>query len=180
MLYRNYFLLLMIGGLLASKSMSAQNATATIDLTKLITPNPKLLLGITYDCRSSLTLTNYGQVGYHNTDGTWIAGIDAVFKDFPMSGLRYPANGIMQGFQWKKSVGAVSKRTPVKLFTNQNNPAQVMEFGFDEFMAMTAARGVNPADVQIMVPIYDSATVNLTATQRTGAIPYVVRLTHEQ
>ncbi len=152
-----------------------QTATATIDTNTIVMPNPKLLLGITYDCRSSLSDPVSGLTGYHNTNGSFIAGIDSIFNDFPMSTLRYPANGIMQGFEWKKSIGPINLRVPQQIFASPSTPAQVMEFGFDEFMAMTAARGVSPKDIQIMVPIYDSADVTLTPTQAKAAIANVAQ-----
>ena len=136
--------------------------------------NAKLLLGITYDCRSSLTLSGYGQVGYHNTNGTFIPAIAAVFDSFPMSTLRYPGNGISNGFRWQQSIGPIATRPLVNIIGGAN-PAQKIEFGFDEFMSMTAARGVAPKDVQIMVPIYDSADVTLTATQSMAKIPNVIQ-----
>lgn len=153
----------------------SQTATTTVNTTTTVMPNPKLLLGITYDCRSSLSLNGYGLAGYHNTDGTFRSGIDSIFNDFPMSTLRYPANGIMQGFEWKKSVGNIATRQPQQIFAQSLNPAQVMEFGFDEFMAMSAARGTDPKDVQIMVPIYDSADVTLTPGQITASLPNVLQ-----
>ncbi|MES2590868.1 MAG: T9SS type A sorting domain-containing protein [Bacteroidota bacterium] len=153
----------------------SQIATTSINVSTTVMANPKLLLGITYDCRSSLTGTT-GSIGYHNTDGTFISSIDSIFNDFPMAGLRYPANGIMQGFEWKKSIGPISNRIPQQLFSSQSMPAQVLNFGFDEFMGMTAARGVDPKNVQIMVPIYDSADGSLTSSvQINAAIPNVVQ-----
>ncbi|MFN0187322.1 MAG: hypothetical protein ACKVQV_01325, partial [Bacteroidia bacterium] len=150
-------------------------ATTTVDINNVVMTNPKLLFGITYDCRSSLTVSNYGLAGYHNTNGSWNSNIDSIFNDFPMSTLRYPANGIMQGFNWKKSIGPIPLRVPQKIFAQQSTPAQVFEFGFDEFMAMTESRGVNGSDVQIMVPIYDSAVVWSMPAQTQAAVPYVAQ-----
>jgi alpha-L-arabinofuranosidase len=149
----------------------SQTATTTVDTTSTLMPNPKLLLGITYDCRSSLSDNSGNNLGFHNTDGTFNPLVDAVFNNFPMTTLRYPANGIMQGFEWKKSIGPIGSRTPQQIFS-QPYPAQVLEFGFDEFMAMTAARGVLPKDVQIMLPIYDTAITYSQPTQNKAAIPY--------
>ncbi len=160
--------------LLSFNSLVSQTATTSIDVNTAVMPNPKLLLGITYDCRSSMSISGYGLAGYHNTNATSISGIDSVFHDFPLSTLRYPANGIAGGFQWKKSIGAVNTRPGVKLFGG-STPAQKMEFGFDEFMQMTTSRGVDPKDIQIMVPIYDSTDANLTATQTTAAIPNMIQ-----
>lgn len=156
-------------------SVKGQNAISTVDLNTLIMPNPKLLLGITYDCRSSLVDQSNINLGYHNTNGTFIPEIDAVFGDFPMSTLRYPANGIMQGFEWKKSIGSINTRIPQQIFAQPSIPAQVMEFGFDEFMAMTASRGVHPKEVQIMVPIYDETDNSLTATQLKAAVTDMIQ-----
>ena len=110
-------------------------------------------------------------MGYHNTNATFNPAVDAVFANFPMATLRYPANGILQGFEWKKSIGPISSRIPQQVFSQSQIPAQIMEFGFDEFMAMTAARGVDPKDVQIMVPIYDSAIVYNQQMQTDASIP---------
>lgn len=150
----------------------SQMATTTVNTQSVIMNNPKLLLGITYDCRSSLSSQN-GLLGYHTTKGTFIPGIDSLFKDFPMSTLRYPANGIMVGFDWKKSIGPIQSRIPQQILGPISTTPQVLEFGFDEFMAMTAARGVHPRDVQIMVPIYDKSTPNLTSLQQLGALANV-------
>lgn len=162
---------------------NAQTATSTIDINTPVMSNPKLLLGITYDCRSSLSNPTHpvaSLIGYHNTDGTFIPELDAVFHDFPMSTLRYPGNGIAYGFEWKNSIGNIANRTPQNVFANLNPTpfvhAQTMEFGFDEFMAMTAARGVDPSDIQIMVPIYDVTDPTLISSEQTdAAIPNMIQ-----
>ncbi|MBK9246608.1 MAG: hypothetical protein IPM69_00470 [Ignavibacteria bacterium] len=165
--------ILLIALFLSLPSLSySQIATTTVNTQSVIMNNPKLLLGITYDCRSSLSSPN-GLLGYHTTKGTFIPGIDSLFKDFPMSTLRYPANGITVGFDWKKSIGPIQSRIPQQILGPISTTPQVMEFGFDEFMAMTAARGVHPRDVQIMVPIYDKSTPNLTSLQQLGALDNV-------
>lgn len=51
---------------------------------------------------------------------------------------------------------------------------QPVNFGFDEFIAMTAAKGVTPDNIQIMVPIYDPTTVGLTPTQANAAVANVI------
>lgn len=152
-----------------------QVASITVDQDSILMQNPKLLLGITYDCRSSLSDQSGMLMGYQLTDGSINPAVDAVFSDFPMSTLRYPANGIMQGFEWKKSIGPIASRIPQQVFAQASIPAQVMEFGFDEFMAMTLAKGVSPKDVQIMVPIYDSAIVYPKSAQNAAAIPNVLQ-----
>jgi len=153
----------------------SQVATTTVNTSTTIMPKAPLLLGITYDCRSSLSDVSNTLMGYHNTNGTFNPAVDAVFNNFPMAGLRYPANGILQGFEWKKSIGPIANRIPQQVFAQSSIPAQVMEFGFDEFMAMTAARGVDPKDVQIMVPIYDSAIIYTKQAQTDASIPNVLQ-----
>jgi len=153
----------------------SQVATTTVNTSTTIMPKAPLLLGITYDCRSSLSDVSNTLMGYHNTNGTFNPAVDAVFNNFPMAGLRYPANGILQGFEWKKSIGPIANRIPQQVFAQPSIPAQVMEFGFDEFMAMTAARGVDPKDVQIMVPIYDSAIIYPKQAQTDASIPNVLQ-----
>lgn len=169
-----FMMMIMVFCFLKPSTCFSQIATTTVNTGTVIMPDPKLLLGITYDCRSSLSITGYGLAGYHNTNGTFIPAVDSIFHDFPMSTLRYPANGIVTGFEWKKSIGPIANRPPQQVFPQPSTPAQVMEFGFDEFMAMTAARGVDPREVQIMVPIYDTADIGLTTMQMSGAVPNVI------
>jgi alpha-L-arabinofuranosidase len=166
--------ILLLSFVITISSLQAQIATTTINTGTIVMPNAKNLLGITYDCRSSMSLNGYGQIGYHNTNAQFIPAIATVFDSFPMSTLRYPANGISNGFRWQQSIGPVATR-PLINIVGGSNPVQKMEFGFDEFMAMTAARGVAGKDVQIMVPIYDSADVSLTPTQSQAKIPNVIQ-----
>ena len=79
----------------------------------------------------------------------------------------------MQGFNWKKSIGNVNSRPNQDLYGGVCSP-QPVKFGFDEFMAMTAAKGVPSSEIQIMVPIYDSAATGLTLTQSNAAVPNVI------
>jgi len=168
-------LLLFVASLFYSSLSFTQNATINItNVNTTVMNKTNLLFGITFDSRTSLSgNSGVGQIGYYNANGTVIPAVDAVFNNFPMSTLRYPGNGIAVGFDWKKSIG------PVNLRPNQNilgnlGPAQPVNFGFDEFMAMTAAKGVPASEIQIMVPIYDSATAGLTPTQQMAAIPNVI------
>jgi hypothetical protein len=152
-------------------SYKAQIATINIpNVNTTVMNNTPLLFGISYDSRSSMIGYNqYGPIGYHNANGTMIPGISAIFSDFPMSTLRYPANAVSYGFDWKKSVGPLGSRPSQDLLVAYG-PAQPMNFGFDEFMSMTASYNVLPSDIQIMIPIYDSTSVGLTPTQMAGAI----------
>lgn len=166
---------LTVAFIICTITLLAQNATINItSINTTVMNKTNLLFGITFDSRTSLSgNSGVGQIGYYNANGTVITAVDNIFNDFPMSTLRYPGNGIAVGYNWKKSIG------PVNLRPNQNilgnlGPAQPVNFGFDEFMAMTAAKGVPASEIQIMVPIYDSATTGLTPTQQMAVIPNVI------
>lgn len=148
---------------------------ATIDIQNVNTPvmsNTPLLFGLTFDSRTSLMGNpTYGQIGYYDSSGAVIPEVDALFNDFPMSTLRYPGNGIAVGFNWKKAIGPVNTRPDQDLLGTLGSP-QPVKFGFDEFMSMTAAKGVPASEIQIMVPIYDSAATGLSLTQSRASVPY--------
>lgn len=153
----------------------AQVATITVNSvnTKVMT-HTELLFGITFDSRTSMMgNATYGLIGYYDSSGVIIPQVDSIFNDFPLSTLRYPGNGIAVGFNWKKSIGPVNSRPNQNLLGNLGS-AQPIKFGFDEFMAMTTAKGVPSSEIQLMVPIYDSATIGLTPTQTRAAVPNVV------
>jgi alpha-L-arabinofuranosidase len=155
---------------------SAWSQVATLDIPDVnvsVMDSTSRLFGITFDARTSLTgISQYGQVGYYNANGTIIPEIDAIFSDFPITSVRYPANAVMVGFDWKKSVGPTAQR-PAQDLMGTLGPAQPVNFGFDEFMAMLEARGVAGSEVQIMIPIYDVTQSNLTSTQSMGALPNI-------
>ncbi len=153
----------------------AQVATISIsNINTTVMDNTPLLFGITFDARTSLIANgSLGQIGYYNANGNVIPAVDAIFNDFPMSTLRYPGNGIATGFDWKKSIGMIGTRPNQNLLGTQGSP-QPVNFGFDEFMAMTAAKGVTPDNIQIMVPIYDPTTSGLTTTQANAAVANVI------
>lgn len=153
----------------------AQVATINVNsVTTNVMNNTPLLFGITFDSRTSMmgNLT-YGQIGYYDSSGVIIPEVDTIFNNFPMSTLRYPGNGIAVGFNWKKSIGLVNTRPNQDLLGTAGSP-QPVKFGFDEFMAMTATKGVLSSEIQIMVPIYDSAATGLTLTQSRAAVPNVI------
>lgn len=153
----------------------SQNASITINnVNSNVMTNTKLLFGATFDSRTSLMGNpSTGLIGYYDSSGVVIPQVDAIFNNFPMSTLRYPGNGIAVGFNWKKSIGPVNSRPNQDLLGTQGMP-QPVKFGFDEFMAMTAAKGVSSSEIQIMVPIYDTATTGLTLTQSRAAVPNVI------
>ena len=153
----------------------AQNASITInDVNSNVMTNTKLLFGITFDSRTSLMGNpSTGLIGYYDSSGVIIPQVATIFNNFPMSTLRYPANGIMVGFNWKKSIGPVNSRPNQDLYGTVCS-LQSVKFGFDEFMSMTAAKGVPSSEIQIMVPIYDSAATGLTSTQSKASVPNVI------
>lgn len=154
----------------------AQVAGITINnVNATVMSNTKRLFGITFDSRTSL-LANAptGLIGYYDTGGTIIPAVDSLFSDFPMYTLRYPGNGISTGFNWKKSIGPPNLR-PYQDLLGTLGPPQPVKFGFDEFMAMCLAKGVPYGEIQIMVPIYDTAMTGLTTTQARAAVPDVIQ-----
>ncbi|MBK6824897.1 MAG: hypothetical protein IPG87_18705 [Saprospiraceae bacterium] len=159
----------------ATNICNAQVATITVNnVNTNVMTNTKLLFGLTFDSRTSLmgNITT-GLIGYYDSSGVVIPQVDSIFNDFPMSTLRYPGNGIGVGFNWKKSIGPVYLRPNQNLMGTQGSP-QPVKFGFDEFMAMTAAKGVPPSEIQIMVPIYDSIATGLTLAQSSAVVPNVI------
>jgi hypothetical protein len=139
----------------------------TIDRYTVINPKSTHLLGITFDARSSMRGNN-GPVGYHDTNGVLLPEMQSIFGDMSFSTVRYPANAISFGFDWKGSIGPSVKRSPQNIIGI--GPAQPMKFGFDEFMAMANAHGTSSADVQIMVSIYSKSDTGLTSLQMVAAM----------
>lgn len=158
-----------------SNFCNAQVATITVNnINTNVMTNTILLFGITFDARTSLMGDiATGLIGYYDSSGVVIPETDSIFHDFPMSTLRYPGNGIAVGYNWKKSIGPAYSR-PNQDLLGTLGPPQPVKFGFDEFLAMTAARGVPYTEIQIMVPIYDSAATGLTLTQSRAAVPDVI------
>jgi alpha-L-arabinofuranosidase len=163
--------------IISSNNCAAQVATITVNTNINVMTNTKLLFGITFDSRTSLTGNgSNGQIGYYNANATIIPEVDALFNDFPYTTIRYPANGIAVGFEWKKSIdtlGQIGPRPNQDIMGGLGSP-QPVNFGFDEFMAMCEAKGLTGADIQIMVPIYEESNTNLNTTQAAGAIPNMI------
>lgn len=153
----------------------AQVASITINnVNSNVMTNTKLLFGTTFDSRTSLMgNASNGLIGYYDSSGVIIPQVASIWNNFPMSSLRYPGNGISVGFNWKKSIGPVNSRPNQDLMGTQGSPQRV-KFGFDEFMAMTASKGVPSSEIQIMVPIYDSAATGLSLTQSRASVPNVI------
>ncbi len=131
-----------------------QTATSTINTGLIINSNTKPLLGVTFDARMGMN-ANVVYIGYFTPGGLFVNNIDTLFDDFRINGLRYPANAVSLGFEWKKAIG--NSPRPSQNILGTMGPPQSMDFGFDEFMDYCESKGVNGNDIQIMVPIYDSA-----------------------
>ncbi len=147
----------------------SQTASTTISPTFIVNNNSKPLLGITMDARTGM-MGNSGSVGYFNSTGNLIPNIDTLFNDFPLNGVRYPGQAIMVGFEWKKSIGTGTR--PIQTLLGTLGPGQSVDFGFDEFMDYCESRGLNGADIQIMIPIYDSLITYGKAAQDSARVPY--------
>ena len=159
--------------ILFANNCYAQVATITVNNVKTnVMTNTKFLFGITFDARTSLMGTT-GLIGYYDSSGVVIPQVDALLNKLPMTTLRYPGNGIGVGFNWKNSIGPVNQRPNQDLLGTQGSP-QPVKFGFDEFMAMTAAKGVPASEIQIMVPIYDAADTGLKISQMRASLPNVI------
>lgn len=146
-----------------------QTATTAVDLNSVVNPNAKLLLGITMDGRTGMN-ANAGYVGYFDPSGNLIPNIDTLFDDFPLNGLRYPGQAVMTGFEWKKAIGAMPR--PFQNLLGVVGPAQSMDFGFDEFMTYCESKGLFGNDIQIMLPIYDSAITYVEANKNKARVPF--------
>jgi hypothetical protein len=158
-----------IFALFGTERSSAQtpDVVITLDRHTVINKRSTLLLGITFDARSGMRGNN-GPVGYHDTNGVLLPELQSLFGDLPFSTLRYPANAISYGFDWKRSVGPFAKRSPQNIIGI--GPAQPMRFGFDEFMAMSKAHSASSADVQIMVSVYSKSDTGLKPLQAAAAM----------
>lgn len=146
-----------------------QTATTVVDPNTIINNDTKPLLGITFDARTGMN-GNTDYIGYFNPAGNLIQNIDTLFNDFPLNGVRYPGQAIMTGFQWKKAIGSTPR--PFQDLLGPMGPSQSMDFGFDEFMSYCENKGLTGKDIQIMVPIYDSAVTYLETNKNKARVPY--------
>jgi len=175
--FTNNLLNFALATILFPSSVIAQIATTSVNVNITIHPKSNLLLGITMDARSGMMGNSSIPVGYFNCDTTGILtpSIAPLFSNFPMSTLRYPGNAISIAFDWEKYTGRPAAARPIQNVLGPMGPSQPILFGFDEFMSMTAAKGVSPKDIQIMMPIYKLGTPSLTPTQTFAAISDPVR-----
>ncbi len=143
-------------------------ATATVNVNNTIMLNSKLLLGTTFDARSGMN-GNSGYVGNFTPAGTVVSDISTFFDNFPITTVRYPGQGIMIGFNWKKSIGLPASSRVQQNILGPLGPSQAVLFGFDEFIKWVNEKGVTGKDIQIMVPIYDLSTAGLKPIQMNQA-----------
>lgn len=146
-------------------------ATITVNAGTVVNPDVPRLLGVSFDGRSSLTLSSGGTpVGYHDpTTGAVYPGVATLWNDFPVTTVRYSGNAVNQGMNWKLAIGPLAGRT---VQTLQCAQPQRIASGFDEFMAMTAAHGAAPRDVQIMVILYPASTEPNPVQSAAGFVEY--------
>jgi len=134
-------------------------ATVTVSASgTVINADAQRLLGVTFEGRTSMRIGAAGTTPaglYDDATGALYPGVAALWNSFPLTGMRYPGNAVNQMWDWKGTIGPVAGR-PLQLLSN-NSPAQRVVFGFDEYLAMAAARGVAAADIQIMIVIYPTA-----------------------
>lgn len=142
-------------------NVSAQTTcTVSVNQAQSINLNAKKLLGISFDGRSSMDY-NAGSgpvvpAGYYNpTTGAMLPSVQSIWNRVPMGGVRYPGNLEILNWNWSYTVGPYANRIAQPCGTS-GAQSQKLQFGFDEFMAMTASKGLASSDVQIMVNIYPS------------------------
>jgi alpha-L-arabinofuranosidase len=136
---------------LLASSKSIPDTLVTIDLNHIINPDSPRLLGTSFDGRTSLSLNSSPGGYYSPVDGTLIPEVAAIWNQLDLTSIRYPGNAVNK-LNWQESVGSIASRPA----TDIGGGPQKILFGFDEFMAMTASRGVSPEDVQIMVNLYST------------------------
>ena len=129
------------------------NQAQTINL------NSKNLLGLSFDGRTSMDMDPNSPVvpaGYYDpTTGSILPAVQPLWNRMPMGGTRYPGNLEVLNWNWSYTIGPVNNRVSQPMGTGNSLP-QVLQFGFDEFMAMTASKGLASSIVQIMVNLYPS------------------------
>lgn len=144
--------------LIVQQQLMAQTTCAVnINTSQVINTNSKLLLGLSFDGRSSvdsdpspgITANGY----YDPTTGNVITVTK--WDSVPMCGARYPGNLEILNWNWSYTIGPFANRIAQPMGVN-GTLSQKVRFGFDEFMTMTAVKGIQPADVQIMVNLYPS------------------------
>ncbi|MDZ4682731.1 MAG: T9SS type A sorting domain-containing protein [Saprospiraceae bacterium] len=131
----------------------------TVNPAQIVNPKASKLLGLTFDGRSSADSDASAAVvpvGYYNpVSGTMLTAVKPLWDRVPMGGVRYPGNLVIYNWNWFYTIGPFASRTTQPM--GQGGAfSQKLQFGFDEFMAMTLSKGIPSNEVQIMVNIYAS------------------------
>jgi hypothetical protein len=136
--------------------LAPATAVVSVDPGTVVMADAPLLLGVSFDGRTSLNGPGNIPVG-HYVPGTTtpIPAVAELWDDFPLTTVRYPGNWVNQGLNWKLAIGPLQGRP---LQPVPGTSPQRVAFGFDEFMAMVESRGLTGRDVQVMVWIYPTAT----------------------
>ena len=133
-------------GVIVCVSALARAASVNVDLATVTNSNAPLLLGESFDARTSFAVA--GQpIGYYSpVDGSPLP-IGQYWEDtHQQTALRYPMAPI-NVWNWKATVDPF--KTPQPLLGNQ-----VARFGLDEFMEMADRNGMPASEVHMMVNIY--------------------------
>lgn len=155
-------------------SVTPAQATVTVAVTNsVVNADVQRLLGVTFEGRTSMRIGATGATPagmYDDATGALYPGVTPLWNSLPLTGMRYPGNAVQQRWDWKGTIGPVASRPLQQLATG--SPAQRVVFGFDEFMAMAAARGVASADIQIMIVIYPTASAPDAAASAADWVEY--------
>ena len=126
--------------------LAAVDATISVNLGSVTNPNAPLLMGESFDARTSFAVS--GQpIGYYSPiDGSPLT-IGQYWEDtHEQTALRYPMAPV-NVWNWKASIDPF--KAPQPLVGNG-----VARFGLDEFMEMTDRNGMPASEVHMMVNIY--------------------------
>lgn len=144
---------------MALQVQSQTTCVVSVNTAQITNTDSRKLLGITYEGRSGGDFDagpGVDPIGYHDPlTGFILPGIQPIWERIPLGGVRYPGNLVTFNWNWSYTIGPFAGRTPIPLGPGGAN-AQKLQFGFDEFMDMVAAKGLSTADVQVMVNIYPS------------------------
>ena len=169
-------LLIILFGLLSSLPISAQVTCAiSVNQAQVINPKSKKLLGASFDGRSSMDFDpgpGIDPAGYYDPiTGALLAAVDTAWSRMPLRGVRYPGNLEILNWNWSYTIGPFADRISQPMGPNGTN-SQTIKFGFDEFMAMTAWKGLPSNEVQIMVNLYASVGQPNPATLAADWVEY--------
>jgi hypothetical protein len=132
--------------LIPAASLAAPTATVTVHPAQVTHPDARLLLGMSFDARTSFEVSGV-PVGYYSPiDGSPLPIGTYWETSFRLTALRFPQGPVNQ-WDWKKTVDPFRSGQP--LLGNR-----VARFGLDELLELAVARGIPIRDLTIMVNIY--------------------------